>query len=247
METNHILKFRKIDKRLIESLERSQIYFARPEELDDPFDCNVNIEKSLKRAILQSSGSAREILENILNNNEMTKLFNQVQQEIKGYGIFSGSHKPALESSLMWSHYADNHRGVCLIYAIPVGPNEFLKKNQIIAIQNVIYGFNQLTEWFKKLPFNKEIHNCAFEDMIKKYLKIKKTDWKYQDEVRMIRKSSGIVSIDKSYLQCVCFGLRASENENLIREKLKEFNYDVGYIRMHKWDSDFALRGIDIE
>ncbi len=245
MEANHILKFRKIDKLFINSLERSQIYFARPEELNDPFDCKVNIEKSLRRAISQSSGSERETLENILNNDEVLKLFNQVQQEIKGYGVFSGSHKPALESSPMWSHYADKHRGVCLIYAIPTEPMDFFKKNQIIGIQNVIYGPNQLTEWFKKLPANKNIHNCAFEDMIKIFVKIKHISWKYEDEVRMIRKTSGIVSIDKSYLQHVCFGLNASED--LIREILIKFNYDVGYSRMHKGDSDFALRAIDID
>jgi hypothetical protein len=245
MEENHILKFRKIDKNLIDSLEHSQLYFARPEDLNDPFDCKVNIEKSLRKAISQSSGSERETLENILNNDEVLKLFNQAQQEIKSYGVFSGSHKPALESSLMWSHYADKHRGVCLIYAIPTGPNEFFKKNQIMAIQNVIYGSNQLTEWFKKLPTNKNIHNYAFEDMIKIFVKIKNTCWKYEDEVRMIRTTSGIVSIDKSYLQHVCFGLRASED--LIRELLIKLNYDVGYSRMHKGDSDFAIRAIDID
>jgi hypothetical protein len=245
MEANHILKFRKIDQFLIDSLERSQIYFALPEELNDPFDCKVNIEKSLRRAISQSSGSERETLENILNNDEVLKLFNQVQQEIKGYGVFSGSHKPALESSQMWSHYADKHRGVCLIYAIPTEPLDFIKKNQIIGIQNVIYGPNQLTEWFKKLPANKDIHNSAFEDMIKIFVKIKHISWKYEDEVRMIRKTSGIVSIDKSHLQHVCFGLNASED--LIREILIKFNYDVGYSRMHKGDSDFALRAIDID
>ena len=162
--------------------------------------------------------------------------------------MFSGSHKPALESSLMWSHYADNHRGVCLVYAIPTGPNEFYKQNQIIGIQNVVYGFNQLTEWFKELPFNEDIHNCAFEDMVKMFVKIKKTDWKYEDEVRMIRKISGIVSIDKSYLQHVCFGLRVSEDmKDMIRKILRNSNYDVGYSRMYKDDSDFALRAIDLK
>lgn len=245
MEANHILKFRKIDQFLIDSFERSQIYFARPEELNDPFDCKVNIEKSLRRAISQSSGSERETLENIFNNDEVVKLFNQVQQDIKGYGVFSGSHKSALESSLMWSHYADKHRGVCLIYAIPTKSMTFYQKNQIIGIQNVIYGPSQLTEWFKKLPTNNNIHNCAFDEMIKLFVKIKHISWKYEDEVRMIRKTSGIVPIDKTYLQHVCFGLNASED--LIREILINFNYDVGYSRMHKGDSDFALRTIEID
>lgn len=244
MEVNHILKFRQINEYLIDSLEHSYIYFSSIEDLNDPFDCNVTIEKSIRRAILQSSGSAREMLENIYNNNQLIKLFDQAQQDISGYGIFSGSHSPALESSLMWSHYADKHKGICLIYAIPKRPNEFYEKNQIKGIQNVIYGTNQLTEWFKKLPYNKEIHNCAFDEMVKTYVKIKNICWKHEDEVRMIRKCYGKVTIPVSYLQHVCFGLKASED--LIREILKRYNYNVGFSRMDKSDSDFALRAIDI-
>jgi hypothetical protein len=248
MEANHILKFRKINEFLIDSLKHSQIYFARPDELNDPFDCKVNIEKSLKKAISQLSGSERETLENIFNNNEVIRLFNQAQQDINNYGIFSGSHKPALECSQMWSHYADKHRGVCLIYAIPTEPVEFFRQNQIIGIQNVIYGSNQLTEWFKKLPANKSIHNFAFEEMIKTFVKIKHINWKYEDEVRMIRKTSGLVSIDRSYLQHVCFGLKASEDSiRELQEILIKFNYDTGYSQMYNGDSDFALRAIDID
>jgi hypothetical protein len=243
MEVNHILKFRQINEYLIDSLEHSYIYFSPIENLNDPFDCNVNIEKSIRRAILQSSGSAREMIESIHTNKQLIKLFDQVQQDISGYGIFSGSHRPALESSLMWSHYADKHKGICLIYAIPKGPNEFFKKNQINGIQNVIYGTNQLTEWFKKLPYNKE-DNYAFDEMVKAYVKIKNICWKHEDEVRMIRKCYGKVTIPKYYLQHVCFGLKASED--FVREILKRRNYNVRFSRMDRSDSDFALRAIDI-
>jgi hypothetical protein len=236
----------------------SQLYFPCPEQLNDPFDCKVDIEKSLRKAISQSSGPERETLESILNNDELRKLFNQAQQDIKNHGVFSGSHSPALKSSLMWSHYADRHRGVCLIYAIPKNPINFYRPNHIFGSMDVDYGLdvgsNQLTEWFKKLPANENIHDCAFEKMIKKVLTIKDKCWVYEDEVRMIRETAGIVSIDKSYLQHVCFGLDTSEDKmKLIREILIKFNYDVGYSRIQRAESDFgiesdfAIRAADID
>ncbi len=257
-EANHILKFRKIDKRLIDSLVHSQLYFPCPEQLNDPFDCKVDIEKSLRKAISQSSGSEREALERILNNDECRKEFNKVPQIIKDYGIFSASRKGALKSSLMWSHYADRHKGVCLVYAIPHNQINFYGPNRIFGVQNVDYGLdvgsNQLTEWFKKLPANDNLYKCAFEKLIQTVLTIKDKCWVYEEEWRMIRKSSGIVSIDRSYLQHVCFGLDASKDEmKLIREILIKFNYDVGYSRMQRAesdfgiDSDFAIRAVDID
>lgn len=243
-----ILKFKKIDKFLIDSLVHSQLYFARPADLNDPFDCKVDIEKSLRKAISQSSGSDRETLEILLNSDEVLKEINKVHQQIlKDWGVFSACIKPeALNCSLLWSHYADAHRGVCLIYATPT--TNFFKENKIIGGLPVVYGSNQLTEWFKQLPANENIYNNAFELIFKKVLTIKDRCWEYEVEWRMIRMASGIVSIDKSSLQHVCFGLNASEDEiKLIRELLEKFNYDVHCSRMQRIQDDFGIRAVDID
>lgn len=244
MEANHIFKFKKIDKYLIDSLVHSQLYFARPAELNDPFDCKVDIEKSLRKAILQSSGQKRETLERLLNNKETVEEINKVKQFVKDYGIFSACKTPeVLNCSLIWSHYGECHRGVCLIYGIPAN---FFKLNEISAL-SVEYGHNQLTEWFKNLPTNDNFYNRAFEELFKKYLTIKDRCWEYEVEWRMIRKTSGIVSIDKSYLQHVCFGLDAADDEiKLVRKILQNFKYDVGYSRIQRTESDFGIKAADI-
>ena len=232
---------------MIDSLVHSQLYFAHPEDLNDPFDCKVDIEKSLRKAISQSSGSGRQTLE-ILLNDELLKEINKVHQQIlKDWGVFSACSNPkALNCSLLWSHYADGHRGVCLIYATPT--TNFLKTNKIIGGLPVEYGSDQLTEWFKELPANENIYNRAFEEIFKKVLTVKDRCWKYEVEWRMIRMTSGIVSIDKSYLQHVCFGLNASEGEiKLIREILEKFNYDVSCSRMQRTEDDFGIRAVDID
>jgi len=223
------------------------LYFASPDKLNDPFDCKIDIEKSLTKAISQSSGSEKETLKRIIGYVEVQELINQIQKEIKNYGIFSGSHSPALNSSLMWSHYADSHRGVCLIYAIPTESEKFYKPNQIFGIQNVKYGSNKLTEWFMELPFNENIHNEAFTEMIRTLLAIKDICWQYEDEVRMIRKTFGTVPIDKSYLQHICFGLDTAKDEiKLIREIINKFDYNVGFSRIQRTDDDFGIKAIDI-
>jgi len=247
MNQNHILKFRKIDKFLIESLVHGHLYFAPPDKLNDPFDCKIDVVKSWKNAIAHSSGSAKETLETIYVNPEFHELINQAENEIKNYGVFSGSHRPALNSAMMWSHYADSHKGVCLIYAMPMNPKKFYKPNQIKGIQNVKYGNNLLTEWIKELPNKQDIHDKAFLELYKTKLTIKGTCWEYEDEVRMIRNISGIVPIDKSYLQHVCFGLETAEDEIiLIREIINKFNYNVGFSKIQRTEDDFVIKAIDI-
>jgi hypothetical protein len=40
-----LYKYRAINKRLIESLINQTLYFARPDELNDPFDCRIDLQK----------------------------------------------------------------------------------------------------------------------------------------------------------------------------------------------------------
>jgi len=242
-----ILKFKKIDKYLIDSLVHSQLYFAGPEDLNDPFDCKVDIEKSLRKAITESAGSDRQILQKLLNG-ELLNEINKVHQQIKKeWGIFSACGNPkALNCSLLWSHYADAHKGVCLTYGMQT--TDFFNSNRIIGGQSVVYGSNQLTEWFKQLPANENIYNNAFELIFKKVMTIKDKCWEYEVEWRMIRMSSRIVSINKSFLQHVCFGLNASEKEiKLIREISEKFNYDVHFSRMQRTEDDFGIQAVSID
>ncbi|MBM4275955.1 MAG: hypothetical protein FJ134_16070 [Deltaproteobacteria bacterium] len=83
--------------------------------------------------------------------------------------------------------------------------------------------------------------------MFRTMLTIKDKCWHYEDEVRMIRKTFGIVPINKSYLQHVCFGLDIAESEiRLIKEIIEKFNYDVHFSRIQRTQDDFGIRAVDI-
>ena len=84
--------------------------------------------------------------------------------------------------------------------------------------------------------------------MMKKILTIKSTCWQYENEVRIIRNTSGALTIDQSYLQHVCFGLNTSEDDKkLIRRILKASEYDVGYSEIRRTKDDFGIKAVDIE
>lgn len=247
MKENHILKFCKVNRRLLDSLVHSHIYFARPDTLNDPFDCQVDVKKSFKKAIEQSSAASRELLKKLLYDNEFQNVLDKNLQELKEYGIFSASHKPNLNCALMWSHYGDEHKGICLVYSIP---DTFILtgNNGVKGIANVLYGENLLTDWLKELPSKAEIQCKAYEKLMKKILTIKSSYWKYENEVRIIRDRAGCLSIDQSYLQHICFGLNTpEEDKELIRKVVQKFQYDVGYSEIQRTQSDFGIEAVDIK
>ena len=131
-------KFRKIDKNLLNSLVLSEIYFARPDRLNDPFDCRVDILNALENAISRSPYPLRGGLERLRG---MNRLFEKVKTDLENFGICSFSFElkelgKVLNKVLLWSHYADNHRGICLIYCFP---ESYFTPNQIFWFAQVLF------------------------------------------------------------------------------------------------------------
>ena len=252
MEAYILLKYRNINKRLIESLVQSQIYFARPGNLNDPFDCQVDILKSLENAISQSADQQKETLNKLLNDEDLRREFEKAQKDIMNAGVFSSvlsdQNLRNLDNPLMWSHYANSHKKICLVYAIPKCFIEDRSKN-FYGIAGVHYCSNPLVSFFKQLASNWFKFKEPFTDIIKKVLTIKDACWSYEKEMRILRKAEGNVSIDQSYLKRVCFGLNTPDNDiKLIKKIIKSINYSsVGYAKMkRKKDSDFGIIAVEM-
>ena len=80
-------------------LSRSDLYFSSPDEFNDPFECQVQVFVGDDMAPLEQRNDA-DLLQRIRNDMRAKPR------------IFSMS--AINNNSLMWSHYADSHRGICL-------------------------------------------------------------------------------------------------------------------------------------
>lgn len=204
-------KFRQINKRLIESLITGEVYFSSPKQLNDPFDCQIDIKKSLKSAINKVSGIQRDILLSI--QDKINNIFSDLEKDIKTFGVWSCSTE--LNNPLMWSHYGDDHKGICLTYKLSDRFVDY-SPGDIIGLHPVEYVKNPITDWFIEkskitgplLPFNDFITS-----LIVKILISKDVCWKYEKEGRVIAKTQGLKKFGNSALQQVCFGLRTPESD----------------------------------
>ncbi len=89
MNTIHTLfKFRAINKYLIEPLVNPSLYFAKPNTLNDPFDCLLNLKGLLERATLSTTGDRKEFLLEMLRNQKFEAYWQKEFDDI-GMGSFS--------------------------------------------------------------------------------------------------------------------------------------------------------------
>jgi len=236
-------KFKAVNAQLLKSLGNGEIFFAHPDRLNGPFDCSVNIPQALQNAIERSTGSARTRLEKM---RAMSEFFEKVQLDLKGMGVFSMSLE--LENSLMWSHYGDNHRGICLTYSLP---ESFFYEHskQILGIDRVKYGVNPLSDWFAVEAPGLDSFEQFGIALIVRALTVKAKPWEYEKEVRIIRRSEGAHVLDKGYLKQVCFGLATSKADmSVVREALNRWDYKGPFCRMVRTTvSDFAVKAIDLQ
>lgn len=113
------------------------------------------------------------------------------------------------ENILLWSHYADSHKGVCLGFDYDI-----LKKN-FPQYDDVDYNDE---------PFYFDIKNGS--ESIGKTALRKSSDWKYEDEVRFFMERRKSVSFYHDALLEVNFGSRCKSRDMLnVQHLISKFSY----------------------
>lgn len=200
-----LYKYRTIDQTKA-ILENFSFWFATPDSFNDPFDCNLSecqtpsaedalqYLKSLgtiKPSQLQQSASLFQ-----RKPEEIIDLVNNTKQKtINNKGVFSLSKKH--DDILMWSHYADYHKGVVLGLDLSSDLGFFLDPI-IISYQDT---YNELN-YFKNPK--KSINDT---------LRIKSLQWAYEQEVRVYKKSHGLHEIHKDAIKEVYFGINSTQED----------------------------------
>lgn len=224
----NFFKFKSINMWLLDSVINSSIYAAKPESLNDPFDCQIDLEFELKKATLNEMNHANAILQTALNNPAFIDNWRSV---LSSCGVVSftqddASHK-AIENILMWTHYADEHKGVCLEYSVG---EEYINNNWIgddaenplVMCRSVNYkselSINCLGNDFNN---EREFVIALLED----YLTMKTTPWGYEHEGRIIFTKNGSVALPREALVAVRFGLKSSSDHvRLIKRILADYS-----------------------
>lgn len=179
----------------------NEIYFSSVRKFNDPFDSTVpfryelgsdeQVLKYYSELIRQEnphlsekeviSLAQDELMNNDIRDEERISYNISVQREFiaNKFGVFSASK--IFDSILMWSHYANHHKGLCIRFDCQkfrdFMETDCVKKDLIIYWNNVDYK----SEYPILNPYELKDYEVYFKSLL-----VKAEEWKYECEFRLI-------------------------------------------------------------
>ncbi|WP_043319502.1 DUF2971 domain-containing protein [Microbulbifer sp. HZ11] len=160
-----------------------EIFLASPNTFNDPFELSPNISMPKSREIyeyfendrsIKLNKSQKEIITNMANQ-EFLKESSSLATEnwLNRFGILCLTEEP--NNLLMWAHYGDSHRGVCIGFD---SSSKFFSSANKIAYEKIR----------PSLPFNPGKNKT--DNSLKKTFLTKSIDWSYEKEWRIVKREA---------------------------------------------------------
>lgn len=188
---------------------KRQLYFATPVQLNDPYDCRISIRQALSQAIEGAEPNGNPTFCQTLERlRKLDHIYEKMEADIGSVGVLSLSSCPI--NVVMWTHYANNHRGFCAGFQLSEKFTTHLNDEEIAGICSVDYsGKNPYVEFFEKIAVaqNPPSWEDFWQELLSTGMVAKAVAWGYEKEVRVLRKGGGPVSFEPSELAEIVFGM----------------------------------------
>ena len=236
-QVKHLYKYRTYNTNSLSILINKKVWVPKPESFNDPFDCGIKFntviyDKSLKKYIIRQK---KKIHHYPTYKQSFIKKLKEIEDEQDSkMGVFSMS---SIEyNSLMWSHYANEHRGFCI---------EFVRKSD-----NNLGNFEMTKPVEYKRNFPKKVNILDSEGCINKFAHqrkyfVKDEDWEYEKEWRFTSLEGNKEEDLPSEISSIIFGLKMPRRHRVtIRNILA--GQDVSYKEAVKHEHQFKIKIIEL-
>lgn len=254
-----LYKYRPFNQLTLKSIVDSSLFYASPTSFNDPLDCKPTIIPDI--SIYKLKFTCQKLIENRRGKDNAIKIINNIfylasqfgdfrkdyiikkylstilsehiSSEIieifKSHGVLSLSE--TWSSVLMWSHYADSHRGLCLEYEIDVDSRPNLKAVNYSAKRSI--NGSEIYDWqFMKIE-------NGYQKVFDTTFYAKSLEWKYEKEWRDVSGVGG--ELDNGYnLSAIYFGMQCDYSIIMTIIRLLN-NKNVNFYRVFPQVSEFLL------
>lgn len=229
-EVTHLYKYCSYNSNSLSILINEKIWAATPVSFNDPLDCNLKFNPDIStdcfnKYILNKIQDRGEDFKNHIekklqdhrkeSNEVLSLLYDELESfrsdTYKKFGVFSMSQ--INDNILMWSHYADQHRGFCI--ELVRSPDNYLGNDECTG------PVNYPTKYPVIDPINSE---GQIDPSLKKIMLYSKSeDWNYEKEWRMIYQEGDTLNQLPADISAIIFGLRMPNSHmDTIKNILKE-------------------------
>ncbi|MEI0562370.1 DUF2971 domain-containing protein [Brachyspira pilosicoli] len=204
---SNLYNYTKVNKNILRIILNNQLWLSNTKIFNDPIDPYIK-------------------------KNTSNKFNDYILEKIKVACLTTHN-----DNTLMWSHYADKHQGICIEYDI----NKIINKKNII-IKRINYSNkmnigNFFINYYKNIlqNINIDITNHSINNITDLFI-IKSREWKYEDEYRILlhdeKNENPNGTLVNLPIKSICFGVQTSNDDkelvynivNSINEKNKNKN-----------------------
>lgn len=256
-----LYKYRGFSVRALRAITEAEIHYAKPNSFNDPLDCDPTIDLDIGRASLEKllfkmrsrrydREKAAELIyylrhmsteygdyqsdpevDAYLSRMLAREIKDELDDELGNAGVVSLSE--TWRSVLMWSHYADEHRGICIEYDTTEQAHPRLLPVNYKAPRAV-----RTTDlWAWKMRNDSD----AREQVMQTYYYSKSAEWRYEREWRDVRECSGSISVPYR-MTAIHFGMRCDGSVITTVVKLLTDRPDIKLWQIGPKDESFRLR-----
>ncbi|AXE21170.1 hypothetical protein DR864_27250 [Runella rosea] len=203
--TKIIYKYFRVNQYLYDTLISNQLFFSSINQFNDPYDCHMTVLEDIPIEdfkVFLDAYFSEESREKYLaafkeNPKEFVQPFiNMFRDWINNFGICCFTKEK--NNLLLWSHYADSHKGVCLGFDYDL----------------MIKKFNQYEEVeYSDTPFYFDLKHP--QESVSKTLLRKSRHWEYEREIRFVMERSKNADFFLEALVEVNFGTRCNKRDRL--------------------------------
>lgn len=264
----HLYRYRKFNDNTLKEILNGELYFSLPIELNDPFDCMPIVEcegtveeyrelyKDIQKKYHYNNLSDEEIDKRVQEEFDESKIINKkVLSDFINQSILQSRNQVYVccfsennNNTLMYTHYSDNHTGVCLEYSLKALSTQFEIIDQLnYEIERPIIRF---IDGFK----------MGEKEYSKRFLLTKSKPWEYEKEHRIIAfpvltdegklldsvipvsSEHRIIKLQPKTLTGLILGYKISdEQEALLIDKIRAEHLDVNIYKARPSKLDFKM------
>ncbi|WP_344958715.1 DUF2971 domain-containing protein [Zobellella aerophila] len=234
VEVMYRYKYLPFNEYSLKTITEGTLKFTCPLDFNDPFDCSPaydpksidNLHKyrpDLLKKVGDSKGlsPAKRIMNRgrfVQNIRNVVESGEYVKTLVSGISVFCVSRTP--NNTLMWSHYADHHRGFLVELRIAMDTPDHHLTN-LIPYQVSYQDKRPIVNWATACGKNLE-----------EYFYTKSRDWDYEQEERVINpgQRSGIYPYSREHFLCsVIAGARMSPDDHQqLQRAVTQASSDIG-------------------
>lgn len=253
-EIGHLYKFYGLTTHSLSVLINNRVWFSKPSTLNDPFDIDIDFAHDMtpsdfKHMIQVLKGQTgitgeraellRQLEKEIPNQNaleEMNAIITaKFREDRKNWGVFCMCE--SYRSILMWSHYADNHKGFCIQFV----RNPNTKLGDIEWTRPVSYS----CEYPSPNPYS--ANGFKRIDDYDELFFTKAKCWEHEKEWRMLNKNGNTeLPLEKfTDISAIIFGLKMQETQRKTIKRIFSDRKEVKFLQATRIRNKFELEIID--